>query len=80
MMKYPRNNDVFGPKALWFSQPRATPWGTSGLPIFLPAQRANRSLRRTVGPLGRPNSIVLSRPQGVALGWENGRPFGAANG
>ena len=78
-MKYRRNNIALGPKALWFSQPRATPWGTGSLAIFLPAQRANSSLRRTVGPLGRYNSLVLSHPQGVALGWENGRPFGAAN-
>ena len=41
------------------------------------AQPANRS-RRIVGPLGRrKNTFRFPVPLGVALGWENGCPFGA---
>ena len=41
----------------------------------LPAQRANRSPRGTVGPLGR-TKIIAHRPLGVAQGLANGWAFG----
>ncbi len=46
------------------------------------AQRANRSPefaenRWAVGPIVR--YYAIHEPQGIALGWGNGRPFGANN-
>jgi hypothetical protein len=67
-----------GPKALWFSQARATPWWKGGTASSVSAQRANRSPGRTVGPLGRQLLLPATVYQGVALAWENGGPFGAA--
>jgi hypothetical protein len=43
---------------------------------FVSAQRANRSLGRTIGPLGRHLVTSFSIPLGVAQGLENGRAFG----
>ena len=57
--------------------PRASPWVSGQGSGPLPAQRANGSHGRTVGPLGRwANSMARSAPQGCALGWVNGRAFG----
>ena len=72
----PRAAAIGGPKALWFSQARATPC-EEGPPRASPAQRANPSPGRTVGPLGRQWPMRAHVYQGVALAWENHCPFGA---
>jgi hypothetical protein len=61
----------------YYQMVRGRRWAAAA---FASAQRTNRSSRRTIGPLGRYNVVVLLRSQGVALGWEIGCPFGAANG
>ena len=69
-----------GPKAPPFAQPRATPWGDGSREESL--QRPNGPTVRQREPLARwaDHSLQLSSdPQGDALGWENRRPFGAAN-
>ncbi len=66
-----------GPKALRFSQPRATPWGAGRRVTFLSAQRANRSQKANYWPVGPVWYSRFYAPQGDALGWANGCPFGA---
>jgi hypothetical protein len=61
------NNHIRGPKALPFSQPRATPWGMRGGEIHS-AQRVNRSPRQTIGPLGR-NTVPFVSLFPRALSW-----------
>jgi hypothetical protein len=58
------------------SQPAALVQG--GTTRFVSAQRANSSLRRTIGPLGRQSLLPVTVHQGVALAWENRGPFGPA--
>jgi len=80
--RWPRRPPSCRLKAEPFTQPRATSWETGALASFLSAYRANRS--PSGEPLGRwanrTTAHKLSRYtplQGVALGWANGRPFGA---
>jgi hypothetical protein len=71
---------IFGPKAQQFAQPRATPWGRRRINTHSPAQRANSSPGEPLARWAVDGRVVRSTfPQGVALGWENRCPVGAAS-
>ena len=67
-----------GPKALCSPSPGQRP-GDEGQRVtgFGPTGQPFDALR-IVGPLDRHSHRCHNRPQGVALGWANGRPFGAS--
>ena len=73
-----------GPKAHGFAQPRATPWEILAKRLVFSRPNGptvHRAARQTIGPLDRITTHRTNRDfhlsQGVALGWTNGRPFGA---
>jgi hypothetical protein len=71
--------DCCGPKALPFSQPRASPGGKGIAKRMASAQRANRSPRvwRCTGPLGRRRNHRVYDSPGRCPGLEELGPFGA---